>query len=500
MMLDRPPATAILFDNTTMTGAWIEQTGNLPEQNFIKHGRIVNNVTLAMPHPGVYLAATDPINNILQPSDLSGVGEYEIRASSVSPTVNVLCANMALKELEPLVYTAWPNAKVNTTDIPNQTVAWPKWVHDIPRASDSEWLNRTVVDDVFRWGKGYGRRPPVFPMLPMDFNLIVNVSVYESDALYLLAKSNAISNYTLCELRSWLSPNCSTRFSISGTHGAHMSAYCEDPNDPVSYLRSVPGAPSNHTSTDWRWLADEWQLSLYLNSGMSNANASRDRILTEMILADPRLPSSVPSMAEALAALVSSTLVFGSLNSPLVHYWDQVTPSVSAPGVLQQFNASIMKQEYTSSFTNNWQSAFYVVLVVVFLLNLLCLCYFVLELKGRPLTDFTDPANLFALAINSPPSRTLRGSCGGGPADRDLVMPWRVGYDKEENHYYFVEKGQEARIERRPRVKRKGRMAGAGAVRSPTADLMVDDGKEMERGLEPTSRSYQRLSNGRSWL
>lgn len=57
-----------------------------------------------------------------------------------------------------------------------------------------------------------------------------------------------------------------------------MRAHCEDPLDEISYSKSVPQAPTNLTSTDWRNLADEWNLALYMNSGLTNSNASRDRI------------------------------------------------------------------------------------------------------------------------------------------------------------------------------------------------------------------------------
>lgn len=77
--------------------------------------------------------------------------------------------------------------------------------------------------------------------------------MFESDAIYLLGKSPAFDNYTLCEMRSWVSPNCSTHFNISGTSGASMGAHCEDPSDRDSYLRSFEkdqgwAAPS----LDWK--------------------------------------------------------------------------------------------------------------------------------------------------------------------------------------------------------------------------------------------------------
>lgn len=62
----------MLYDNTTIKGSWINL---VDDQNMTilsqKYNRIVNNITMAMPHPGVLQAAGDRINNILQPQDLS---------------------------------------------------------------------------------------------------------------------------------------------------------------------------------------------------------------------------------------------------------------------------------------------------------------------------------------------------------------------------------------------------------------------------------------------
>lgn len=74
-----------------------------------------------------------------------------------------------------------------------------------------------------------------------------------SDAIYIMGKNAGFANYTLCELRSWVSPNCSTEFNISGTAGASMRARCEDPTDQNSYLRSFDGTQSwAEPSKDWR--------------------------------------------------------------------------------------------------------------------------------------------------------------------------------------------------------------------------------------------------------
>jgi hypothetical protein len=167
-ILNRPQAVAMLYDNTTVQGSWVKADSSDVPANFAKFSRIVNNVTMSMPHAGVYAAARDPMNSIMQPIELDGVGGYSIRASVVSPAVNVLCVNMAPGELEPLVYTYWPNAKfTNNTQSQGQRIPLDAvgWINDIPTAGSNEtWLNSTVVDEIFGWGEKYMRRPPVFEM------------------------------------------------------------------------------------------------------------------------------------------------------------------------------------------------------------------------------------------------------------------------------------------------------------------------------------------------
>jgi hypothetical protein len=157
----------MLYDNTTVYGSWVATNTSNMTANFEQYSRVINNVTMAMPHAGVIAAAKDSINGILQPEELAGVGEYNIAASVVSPAVNVLCVNMNATELEPIVYTAWPNAITNISDIPGQYLAYPGYQNDISAlmANGTE-LNTTSVDDIFRWGyTKYGRYPPVFPMV-----------------------------------------------------------------------------------------------------------------------------------------------------------------------------------------------------------------------------------------------------------------------------------------------------------------------------------------------
>ena len=162
----RPPPPAMLLDNTTVTGSWVATNSSNVTASFDKYGRIINNVTVSMPHAGVFAAARVQQNGILQPEQLAGVGEYSIKASVVSPTLNVLCANVEAAELAPLIYVTWPHARfTNSSDTPGQKLAVLGFDQDIQLQPGQEFLNSTAVDDVFQWGAAYGRQPPVFPMV-----------------------------------------------------------------------------------------------------------------------------------------------------------------------------------------------------------------------------------------------------------------------------------------------------------------------------------------------
>jgi hypothetical protein len=212
-----------------------------------------------------------------------------------------------------------------------------------------------------------------------------------------------------------------------------------------------------------------------LNGGAVNNNASNARILTQFILANPKLPSLLPSIAEALAVLASSTLIVGALQTPYRHYWEYDKTTLT-PGQPQAFNASISSQQYTSGHINDWQSIFYVVLFLVLIINAFCLGYFMI--RSGLVTDFTEPQNTFALAVNSPPSAQLAGSCGGGPGPRELVIPWKVSWAGKENHYFFEEAND------RP-------WRGKFSRQGPSSATEVKDLK---------GSSYKRLSSSRGWL
>lgn len=175
-----------------------------------------------------------------------------------------------------------------------------------------------------------------------------------------------------------------------------------------------------------------------MNTGITNANASIARLLTQFVVlptsGDVHLDANLPSLAEHLAVMVGSTLLTSTTLSTFKHYWDDANPSLPEP-ISMSFNASVASQEYTSGAMAKWQNMFYVILILAPLLALFCLVYFIKE-HGL-VTDYTEPQNLFSLALNSPPSNALAGSCGTGPEKEQLIANWHVDREDDSGHFYF---------------------------------------------------------------
>ena len=168
----------MLHDNTTVVGSWVATNTSNMTASFEKYKRIVNNVTLSMPHAGIFDAARASQNGVLQPEELAGVGEYSIEAAVVSPSLNVLCANLNKTELAPLIYTEFPNAiTTNTSGIPDQLQAYDGFAKDVQVIPGKDYLNSTVVDDIFEWGSTYARQPPVFPMVSGSPFRVANLTI-----------------------------------------------------------------------------------------------------------------------------------------------------------------------------------------------------------------------------------------------------------------------------------------------------------------------------------
>ncbi|KAH9208642.1 hypothetical protein DL95DRAFT_373071 [Leptodontidium sp. 2 PMI_412] len=471
-MSGRPPAPAMLHDNTTVVGSWVATNTSNLTASFEEHKRIINNVTLSMPHAGIFDAARAPKNGILQPEELAGVGEYAIEASVVSPSLNVLCVNLNKTELSPLIYTEFPTAiTTNTSGIPGQKQAYDGYAKDVQFIPGKEYLNSTVVDDIFEWGPTYGRQPPVFPMFPIQYNSLTNITVANSDSIYMLIKAPDAStpDYTLCQMRSYVSPNCSTFYNVSGMSGGRLESRCE-PDNMMAYNRSVENAPLGARNLDWRNVGSLWLTALSLNTGISNANSSTSRLLAQLIptvpaWGDVKLSPLTPSISETLAVMAGSTLLLSSTDATYLHYWNYTAMTLN-PGIYEKFNATITSQQYTSGVTQKWQGMFYIVLALIFVTNVFCLVYFCA--RNGLVTDFTELQNLFALAVNSPPSARLHGSCGGGPQGDQLNVEFHTMIDDPSGHFYMKE-GIDVRNGKAYEMRRRNSPANLRHLKSMTS-------------------------------
>ncbi|KAL3476649.1 hypothetical protein BJX99DRAFT_227490 [Aspergillus californicus] len=481
-LTQRPRPTGSINDNTTVTGSWIDKQDMT--QLWQRYGRFVQNVTAAMPHAGVIAAAMLPDNDITQPKDLSGEGNYELEASVPSPTVNVLCVGMNATELAPLVYSEWPNGAENFDPITWTAQTTP----NIP--GPAEWHNRTVVDDIFRFGPEYpGSTPPIFGKLPKEYNTVLNVTgdYATRDSIYLLgaSRNGTEPEYVLCSLKAKQSPLCSTRYNVADS-GSQLVSLCEE-DRPMQYSVRLPNdSPDGFWVKDWMNVASEWGFSLSLNAGITDGASANARLLMQFVpTGRVSLDPLLPSISEALAVLAGNTLLMSTTDAPFVHFWNYtVEDNVLPEPVTQAFNASLRSVEYTSGRTQRWQGVFYPILIFAFLTSAICLAFMILEVRGKQVTDFTEPQNLFALAMNSPSTARLQGVC---PEKGQLKE--RFYFAMEEDAQYYVR----TKAEDTPRdsVVKKGSFV----------ELDLDDpAKRGSLQSSPAIDEYRKLASRKSWL
>ncbi|KAF1916879.1 hypothetical protein BDU57DRAFT_449041 [Ampelomyces quisqualis] len=443
----RPPGFGLLYENTTITAQWINVINTTEVSK--EYGRAVNNVSLAMPHAGVFEAAHHARNGILQPEELNSEGTYSLKASVPSPVVNVLCVNMNQEELAPIVYDTWSDEIVNIT-------TW-----DSPGLMDNATTNATTkVDDIFGWNTDEPTSlPPVFAKYPKPFNTLMNHTSYPwgRGAIYLLGRGgpndaglNMTDTFSLCKVSVWITPNCTTQYNAR-SGGGTMEAHCEDKADDMAYIKRNPDAMTINRVANWMDIGFDWSNALSLQTGIMDGSASNSRLLTQLILSpknkDPGnyqvdLSPTLPSMGEALAVMSGCTLLKSGMDAPYVtHPWNYTHTIIDEPQI-QYFNASLQAQQYASGgIEDAWSRGWLIVLLFVFLVNIGVLVYFILH-RGL-VTDFTEPPNLFALAVNSPPSHVLAGACGGGPEGKHYSVNWFVNH---EGNHLFMEPGEKSSL------------------------------------------------------
>lgn len=252
---------------------------------------------------------------------------------------------------------------------------------------------------------------------------------YIRDSLYLLGTGDT-PDYLICKIKGGTTPICSTEYSATGNNG-NLKAKC-DSDDPMAFNKKNTSRVET-TSLDWYDVGQTALTAMSLGSGLMDGAAANARLLTQLMLKDKALNPALPSPAEALAVMIGCTLLMSADGSPFVEFWNYTVPALT-PGEHQSFNALFQGQEYASGGVLPYQKAFHLVLIPVFLLNLFVLGY-LLRHKGL-VTDFSEPPNLFSLAVNSPPSTLLAGSCGGGPHGRQYEVNWAIQTEGE--HLYMT--------------------------------------------------------------
>lgn len=444
---NRPSGTAWLSNDTTVIAPWVgnkldHTAAVLPDPST---GIIINNVSIAYPHTGVISAARNPSNMISQPKDLDGVGRYTINASVSSPVVHSLCATVSEKHLAPIIFEKW-----NAIQEPLDHASWPKQfvytkTHPYP------YMGSTALDDVFEWGEKYGEPSPVFMKLPQDYNTVLAASSgnLTRKSVYVLSKGENTTSgldYALCQLQVVQTGYCYTSYQASG-QGAVLEGVCSDSAVPGSmqYIHDHPDVPTSRTldalSVDWPNVGWAMGTALSLNDGSFDGQSSNARLLSQLMLRKPALDPTRPSLAEALAVLSGCTLLQSTADAPFIHYWNYTqleapNNTLPDPGRPQFFNASISAQQYASGGSAGYQKAFHVVLIGVFALNVMALLYFFRHRTWY--VDFSEPPNLFSLAVNSPPNEAFSGCCGTGPQGKDYGVTWTLEQDQG---HLFVQSG-----------------------------------------------------------
>jgi hypothetical protein len=307
----RPPGFGLLYENTTITGQWINIIDTAAVSK--KYGRAVNNVSLALPHAGVFEAAHHPRNKILQPEELNSEGTYSLKASVPSPVMNVLCVNMEKDELAPIVYDTWTDEKVDGSN----------WDNLRNKATTT---NKTKVDDLFGWNSdSHVNYPPVFAKYPREYNTLMNHTSepWGRAAIYLLGQggadegSNMTGIYSLCKIEVSVTPECTTQYNAR-SGGGSMDALCQENDDQMAYIKHNPDAQWIDRVPNWKDIGFDWSNSLSLQTGIVDGNASNSRLLTQLMLLpknDDRenlqvdLNPALPSMGEALAVMSGCTLL-----------------------------------------------------------------------------------------------------------------------------------------------------------------------------------------------
>ncbi|KAI4945005.1 hypothetical protein J4E91_008350 [Alternaria rosae] len=430
-LLERKPISASLDNNVTVTTAWLDDHDVATDSE--KAGRIINNITIAVPHRGIPAAARNVQNDLLQPEDLHDGGSYSIHASVASFALNALCVNAKEEELAPLIYTNWPNA-IPMEEGSKSVNWWP--ILGFPEGTNTN--NKTVLDDIFGWKdetEDHSRARPIFLKYPKAGNTIANhtqvpYELGDRPEVYLLGKApdNTTEDYFLCSMKASITTSCTTRYNAS-SGGQSLEAVCDDENgkhSDDSAIQPLRSTGDRVALVGWRDLGFNLLNSLSLNNGVFDGDASTARIFTQLQLTEPKLNKTLPSPAEALLSMTTCTVLDLTQNFPFQPFSNTTVDEFDTPQ-MQYFNASVRVAQYMSGGEKSYQKALLVVLALTLLINIFIFIYFAVMLRIKLITDLCEPLVLFVLGYHSPPSDGLfMGRPQEGPQKRDMQVDWIV--------------------------------------------------------------------------
>ncbi|KAJ8114529.1 hypothetical protein OPT61_g3606 [Boeremia exigua] len=437
---ERPAWVGLPYAKSTVTPQWINVKNTTEVSKSFQ--RVVNNVSLAMPHTGILNAVDDPNNDMPQVDDSGNLEPYRLWASVPSPVMNVLCVNLNEDELSPMVHFNRTDGSAN-----DAASAISR------RAANPTTTNTTALDELFGWNRGGEEarigNQPVFSSYPEPFGMTMNHTIddWGISGVYLLGRGSSTigvadgnQGHSLCRISVDVSVHCSTLFRVT-TFSNSLEARCEEQAEGMAYSDTHGDAVVVHNATNQRSLVTDWFDAMALVSRLGGSDNPHSRKLMMLQLKaqdsdtgelDVGLSPSLPSLAEALAVTAGYSLLSTFQNRPFVPYWNFTQASYHWQ--TQQFSAILKAPEYASGGANIAAKAWLIVLVPVFVLSALMLIYFILQ-PGL-VTDLSQPPQLFALAINSPPARALAGSCGAGPEGTQYKDKWIL--HQEGGHLYMV--------------------------------------------------------------
>lgn len=426
----RPTIFATLDNNVSISTSWLGSYHSNAESE--KFSRIVNNITIAIPHRGVPATARHADNGIIQPQDLQDAGSYTVTARVAAPILNALCVNANRTELAPIIYETWPYAINVTKSTPEDIMRlWPRRAF----GTDTNTNNHTVLDDVFGWRDEADtrleedRKRPIFFKFPLPGNVIVNHTSYRwgRSMVYILGTRPAsqsapvAKDYFLCSLKAGITTQCSTRYRASSS-GQSLEALCNAEN---RYDGPRESSADVEILPDWRDIGFDFLNSMSLNTGMIDGDASMSRLLTQLQLHTSDLDPQLPSPAEALLAMASCTVLDLTRDFAFFPFWNYTRPVLEEPEI-QYFNATIRVTQYMSGSDVPYQKGFIAVLGLTFAINLSILIYFAIIIKIRVVADICEPLILFILGYHSVPDIPFESSLRNGLQKRDFVQLWNI--------------------------------------------------------------------------